>query len=246
MGIDIARARVLAGLPAKAAAPITEAVDQLNEWGRSGAEDDGEDPDVKVAKKDKKQSEFENRNKDELKAAEKAAAKKDEKKKEVPASKKEVPAEKKETPAVEKKEESKKGEAAAEEAKKRGRASGERGGSLRAWHAENKPTRAAFMAHAASLNVGKAHASTMFHGLQTKSKKEAAEPVKESYILRHPVATNHVLCEGHTGAAYTWLPDSDDQAVFALFSLADAKNMIDLRGQNSSTIEEFDLGLPEE
>jgi hypothetical protein len=176
--MDIKRLQHLAGLEAKAKAkPVMEAAD------------DDEDPDAKVAASDKRQQEFEKKNAGALTAAEKAAKaakakpKAEEKKEEAPAAK-----------AEEKK-----------EAKAKGRKPSERGGSCRAWLAENPgATRSAFIAHCVAQGMGKANANTLFYSLKKKS------TTTEAWMIFHPMVGNFVLCENKYTKRYQWVGLSEE------------------------------------
>lgn len=202
--MDLNRIKELAGtIPADA--PTTEATNRsayvveamrmagipINE-----AYDDDEDPDVKVAMKDKRQQEFEKKNSKALKAAEKVAAKGDAKD-EAAASKtaddeptEETPAaEKKETPAAEKK-----------EAAAKGRKCSERGGACRAWlTAHPEATLSQFKAHAKELGMGVGNATTTFYAFKKKSK------VAEAFMVFHPLDSNTVLAENTRMRRYEWI-----------------------------------------
>lgn len=192
--MDVKRLQELAGLEVKAKATIV-----------TEAADDDEDPDAKIAASDKRQQEFEKKNKTELSAAEKAAKAAKAKK---AAEKKDAPkAEKKKADAPAAKAEEKKEDAPKAEEKKeapasnaRGRKPSERGGSCRAWLAANPgTTRSAFIAHCVAQGMGKAHANTLFYSLKKRS------TTNEAWMIFHPMVGNFVLCENKYTKRYQWM-----------------------------------------
>lgn len=230
---DMDYVRKIAGLP------IVESFDDS---------DDDEDPDVKVAAKDKRQAAFEKKNKNELKRAEKEAdnkekvdakkkaeqaqAVKDEKtKKDVEKAEElkkeaEKAEEKKETPAEEKK-----------EAKRRGRAQDENSkrGQARAWLTAN-PTagRGEFLKHAATFNMASSDASAFFYSHRNKMK------VAECYILAHPTMPSFVLAENRELNQMQWIDPSSplEPLVFKTLSEAErvAKYMSEWKSQFADII----------
>lgn len=210
--MDLNRIKELAGTSA-IPAPSTEATDRssyvveamriagipINE-----AYDDDEDPDVKIANADKRQREFEKKNSKALKAADKVAAKSDEKE-EAAATKEASKDEDREEAPAEKKEEA----PAAKPAATKGRKPSERGGSCRAWLAEHPNARLSeFVAHCKDLGMSKAHATTTFYSIKKKAK------VAEAYMVFHPLDSQTVLAENTRMRRYEWI-DINEGAPYA-------------------------------
>lgn len=184
---DISIIRKIAGLN-----PIMESFED---------DDDDEDPDVKVAAKDKRQAQFEKKNRNELTRAEKEAANKekvDAKKKEEEKAK--LKDEKKAEPKAEPKAEEKAEEKA--EAKKRGRAPNPdaKAGKARAWlDAHPGATVGEFKKHAAEFGMTPHYASAKFY--QIKHSKT----LKECYMLSHPSMPSFMLAENREISQMQWV-----------------------------------------
>lgn len=214
---NIGYIRKIAGLN-----PIMESVD-----------DDDEDPDVKIAMKDKRQAAFEKRNKNELSSAEKAAVIKDklaaEKAKEAREQKaNEKPVEKKEAPKSEPKAEEKP-EAKAEEkssnsneAKRRGRTQDENSkrGQARAWIKDHPSAkRGEFLTHAASFDMSKHYANAFFYTVKKGMK------VEECYVLSHPSMPSFLLAENREINQMQWIDPNSPLEPMIFESKAEAEKV---------------------
>ena len=196
-------------------------------------EDDDEDPDVKIAMKDKRQAAFEKRNKNELSAAEKEAAIKEkmakEKAKEAREKKAdEKPVEKKEAPKAEPKAEEKPAAKADEkpaesnEAKRRGRAPSDdsKRGQARSWLNSNpNASRKEFLAHAASFAMSPAYASAFRAAHKAKSK------VAECYVLSHPSMPSFLLAENREINQMQWVDPTSPLEPMIFESKAEAEKV---------------------
>ena len=216
---NIGYIRKIAGLN-----PIMESVD-----------DDDEDPDVKIAMKDKRQAAFEKRNKNELSAAEKEAAIKEkmakEKAKEAREKKAdEKPAEQKEAPKSEPKAEEKPAAAAkseeksetSSEAKRRGRAPDDNSkrGQARNWIKEHPTaTRGEFLTHAASFNMSKHYANAFFYTVKKGMK------VEECYVLSHPSMPSFLLAENREINQMQWIDPNSPLEPMIFESKAEAEKI---------------------
>lgn len=207
---DIANVRKLAGLPQPTAEQLTESWD-----------DDDEDPDVRIAMSDKRQREFEGKNKKHLddnaemlrkrtaeQRAAAAAKKAEEKKAAKPAEEKKEDKKPEEKKAEEKKAEEKKEDKPTEaEKKRRGAKPNEssKSGGMRAWLAANPgATRGQFIAAAAERGMSKHHANGYFYQLKKKSQ------VKEGYMLVHPAAPGYVLAENYELKRMQWVDTNSE------------------------------------
>lgn len=219
--------------------PLMEAVD-----------DDDEDPDVKIAMKDKRQAAFEKRNKNELSAAEKEAAIKEkmakEKAKEAREKKAdEKPVEKKEAPkaepkAVEKpapKAEEKK-EDASNEAKRRGRAPSDdsKRGQARSWlNSHPNASRKEFLAHASSFGMSPAYASAFRAAHMAKSK------VTECYVLSHPSMPSFLLAENREMSQMQWVDPTSPLEPMIFESKAEAERVAKYMSEWKSQYSNIDV-----
>ena len=238
---NINNVRRIAGLP-------------LNEsWDRD--DNDDEDPDVKIAMSDKKQQEFEKKNKPALDAAKKemadkakaqreaSAKKKEEAKNEAPAKKEEPKAEvKKEEPKKEepKKEEPKKEEKAAE-AKRRGAKPNANSKSQRAvaWIKANPSAkRGEFLKWAKeNLEMGAAYGSAFFARHNPKSGRQPATQQNEYYVITHPHMSSFLLAENREMNQMQWIDPSSPMEPMIFSTLAEAektaKYMSEWKSQSS-------------
>lgn len=214
---DINSIRKLAGLSL-----ITESYDDDDV--------DDEDPDVRIANKDKGQASFERTNQATLAAADKAVKSADKKKaaskpaadakkaepkeapKAEPAKKKAEPAEaSKAEPA---KKEAPKAEPAADTtepaaAKKRGKAPNADSSQQRciSWLRSNpKATRAEFLKYASSIGMSTNYASSR---LSAYRKLVSGSSITEGWVFSHPHIAGYLLGESHPGSGLRWLGESD-------------------------------------
>lgn len=230
-------------------------------------DDDDEDPDVKIAMGDKRQREFEGKNKKHLddnaemmkkRTAEQRAAaakKKEEAKKEAPKAEEKKPEEKKAdkpaakaAPKAEEKKEAPKAEEKKDDtpaAKKRGRAANPDSFNQHAKANAKSMTRGEFIKWAAEKhNKGKNYASSLFAKYNPKSQRELKE-AKVGWILVHPHMPTFTLAENYEMKSMQWIDSSSDLNTIVHLSEAEAqktaKYMSEWRGQ-SSVIEkvEFD------
>lgn len=215
--------RKIAGL-----APIMESVD-----------DDDEDPDVKIAMKDKRQAAFEKRNKNELSSAEKEAAIKEKmdaaKAKEAREKKaNEKPAAKKEAPKAEPKAEEKPAAKAEEkseesnEAKRRGRAPSDsaKAGQARSWLAAHPGAkRGEFMAHAAEWGMTRTYANKEFYAIKHKLARANAD-LKEVYFLSHPSMPSFLLAENREINQMQWVDPTSPLVPMIFESKAEAEKIV--------------------
>ena len=221
---NIGYIRKIAGLN-----PIMESVD-----------DDDEDPDVKIAMKDKRQAAFEKRNKNELSSAEKEAAIKEkmdkEKAKEAREKKaNEKPVAKKEAPKAEPKAEEKPAAKAEEkpaesnesnEAKRRGRAPSDsaKAGQARAWLAAHPGAkRGEFIAHASEWGMTKHYANQRFYAI--KHALGSKTEVKEVYFLSHPSMPSFLLAENREINQMQWVDPTSPLVPMMFESKAEAEKI---------------------
>lgn len=200
-------------------------------------DDDDEDPDVKVAMGDKRQAEFEKKNKRELTSAEKAATAKEKAAKSTPPAD-----EKKEAPkAAEKKEEAPKSDDAPAEAKKRGRtpSATSKSGQAAAWIKANpEAKRGEFMTHAESFNMTKHYANAFFYSVKKKMK------VTECFILVHPSVPSFVLAENREINQLQWVDPSSPLEPMIFETMAEAKKVVKYMSEwksQAATIETIKL-----
>lgn len=196
---------------------------QLNEMRRIAglplveSYDDDEDPDVKIAMKDKRQREFEKRNKKEIsdanaevdKKKKEAAAKAAEKK---AAAKAEKPAAEK-APAKEDDKAEDKPEPKAEPAEKKSRQrEGSKAGRGRAWlQANPQASLKTFKSWAAEeLGMSAAAATTYFYNMGGGKRRQA---LTESWMIRHPKLDTYFLAENRSAGRYQWIDMSREESL---------------------------------
>lgn len=235
---DINQVRKIAGL-----SPVNES------WDRD--DDDYDDPDVKIAMGDKRQREFEKKNKGELDAAKKAMAERNKAQKEAAAKKKaeaeskkaeEKPAakaeEKKPEPKpeakkeekpvakAEEKKEEKKEEAA--EAKRRGAKPNENSKSQRAlaWIKSNpQGKRGEFLRWAKeNLDMGAAYGSAFFARHNPKSSRQVQQ-ANEHWVITHPSMPSFVLAENREKGVMQWIDPTSQLEPMIFTKLAEAEKV---------------------
>lgn len=204
-----------------------------------GWDDDDEDPDVKIANSDKRQSAFEKRNKKEIKAANKDADAKEESKKSE---------DRKPDPESKQDDSKKEPEAAAkaEEAKRRGKAPNENSFNQQAKKYAKEHTRGSFIKWAAE-NHGKTknYASAMFAKYNPKSGREqkVVEAMKVWGIV-HPTMAGFTLADNREMNQMQWIDSSSplDSMIFMSEAEANkvAKYMAEWRSQ-SAIVESYDF-----
>lgn len=199
---DINSIRKLAGLSL-----ITESYDDDDV--------DDEDPDVRIANKDKGQASFERTNQATLAAADKAVKSADKKKAASKPAADAKKAEPKEAPKAEPaKKEAPKAEPAADTtepaaAKKRGKAPNADSSQQRciSWLRSNpKATRAEFLKYASSIGMSTNYASSR---LSAYRKLVSGSSVTEGWVFSHPHIAGYLLGESHPGSGLRWLGESD-------------------------------------
>lgn len=225
---NIAIIRKIAGLN-----PITESV--------SDFDDDDEDPDVKIAMKDKRQAAFERRNKNELSSAAKEADAKD----------KESAEQTKQVDHQPAKPVTKEPDASAANNDKpvsnqRGRKpdDNKKAGQARAWLAANPGAkRGEFMAKAEEWGMGKNYANKEFYG--NKHKQAAAnKDITEVYFLSHPSMPSFLLAENREMNQMQWIDPSSPLPPLVFESKVEAERIVKYMSEWKSqyvNIETFSL-----
>lgn len=202
---DINNVRKLAGLPL------------VESWDRDDMDD--EDPDVKIAMGDKRQSEFEKKNKGELSAAQKAAAAKKTAAAK-PVEKKPAPEAKKEEPKAEEKKEE-----VAAEAKRRGKAPNPESFNQHAKANARSMARGAFIKWAAEKHgKGKNYASSLFAKYNPKSSREV-QTANEVWVIAHPHLTGFMLAENRELNQMQWVDPSSSLDPICFVTEAEAKKV---------------------
>lgn len=216
-------ARKYAGLE-----PIIEAMD----------DDDDEDRDAKIASQDKKQQEFENKNKKTLDAAEKAAKAKAAKEKAAKSDGDDDASEDKKE-EVSKKKDDKEGDSKkdSETPTEEKAAKAKKAAAARAWIAENpSATGGQFKAIALDkFGMGKHYANTFFYAHKNKSKGKTE--VAECFVLQHPTISGYYLAENREINQFQWVDENSDLEAM-LFENVDqatafANKVADWRGTQS-------------
>lgn len=206
-------------------------------------DDDEEDRDAKIAAQDKKQQEFERKNKKTLDAAEKAIKAKAAREQ---ADKETADKEKSDAPKSKEDNEDKSKEKSDKEVdnKKNSETSSEekvvkakKAAAARAWIAEN-PSATAGQFKAIALDkfgMGKHYANTFFYAHKNKNKGKTE--VAECFVLSHPTISGYYLAENREMGQHQWI-DEDSDLDAMMFESVDQANdyaakIADWRGTKS-------------